>query len=123
MFKPILQTILDESSGALGVFLLGDDGIIIEQVRTNLDTADDQLALVVELAAGIKNIRQTAEVLEAGALNEVVVHYENLSLLVHVLNDEYFVVLLLEPNALSGKGSYLLKREARRLRAGLNQEI
>lgn len=123
MFKPILQAILDESSGALGVFLLGDDGIVIEQVRLNHAAADEQLALVVELAAGIKNIRQTADVLEAGALNEVIIHYEKLSLLVHILSDEYFVVLLLEPDALSGKGSYLLKREARRLRAGLNQEI
>lgn len=123
MFKPILQTILHESSGALGVFLLGDDGIIIDQVRANLTSADEQLALVVELAAGIKGIRQTAEVLEAGGLNEVVIRYEKLTLLVHVLSEEYFVVLLLPPRMLSGKGSYLLKREAPRLRAGLNQEM
>jgi len=123
MFKPILQTILHESSGALGVFLLGDDGIIIDQVRADLTSADEQLALVVELAAGIKGIRQTAEVLEAGGLNEVVIRYEKLTLLVHVLSEEYFVVLLLPPQMLSGKGSYLLKREAPRLRAGLNQEM
>ncbi|MDD2556981.1 MAG: roadblock/LC7 domain-containing protein [Desulfuromonas sp.] len=123
MFKPILQSILDESSGALGVFLLGDDGIVIEQARTSHTAADEQLTLVVELAAGIKNIRQTADVLEAGALNEVVIHYEKLSLLVHILTDEYFVVLFLKPDAISGKGSYLLKREAGRLRAGLNQDI
>ncbi len=123
MFKPILQTILHESSGALGVFLLGDDGIIIDQVRADLTSADEQLALVVELAAGIKGIRQTAEVLEAGGLNEVVIRYEKLTLLVHVLSEEYFVVLLLPPRILSGKGSYLLKREAPRLRAGLNQEM
>ena len=123
MFKPILQTILDESSGALGVFLLGDDGIIIDQVRIASDSAEEQLALVVELAAGIKGIRQTAEVLEAGNLNEVVIRYEKLTLLVHVLSDEYFVALLLPPQALSGKGSYLLKREAPNLRAGLNQEM
>ncbi|MFA5699975.1 MAG: hypothetical protein WC913_01725 [Desulfuromonas sp.] len=123
MFKPILQTILDESDAALGVFLLGDDGIVIEQVRASHAEAEEQLALVVELAAGIKNIRQTADVLEAGALNEVVIHYEKLSLLIHILSAEYFVVLLLEPDSLSGKGSYLLKREARRLRVGLDQEI
>jgi predicted regulator of Ras-like GTPase activity (Roadblock/LC7/MglB family) len=123
MFKPILQTILDESIGALGVFLLGDDGIVIDQVRADSDSADEQLALVVELAAGIKGIRQTAEVLEAGKLNEVVIRYEKLTLLVHVLSAEYFAVLLLPPQAVSGKGAYLLKREAPRLRAGLNQEI
>jgi predicted regulator of Ras-like GTPase activity (Roadblock/LC7/MglB family) len=123
MFKAILQTILDESHGALGVFLLGDDGIVIDQVRNNSDSAEEQLALVVELAAGIKGIRQTAEVLEAGNLDEVVIRYEKLTLLVHVLNAEYFVVLLLPPRALSGKGAYLLKREAPRLRAGLNQEM
>jgi len=103
MFKPILQTILDESDAALGVFLLGDDGIVIEQVRASHAEAEEQLALVVELAAGIKNIRQTADVLEAGALNEVVIHYEKLSLLIHILSAEYFVVLLLEPDSLSGK--------------------
>jgi hypothetical protein len=78
---------------------------------------------VVELAAGIKGIRQTAEVLEAGNLNEVVIRYEKLTLVVHILSAEYFVVLLLSPQALSGKGSYVLKREASLLRAGLNQEI
>ncbi len=123
MFKPILQTILDESGGALGVFLLGDDGIVIEQVRTSRACADEQLAMVVELAAGIKNIRQTADILDAGALSEVVIHYERLSMLVLILSDEYFVVLLLEPDSLSGKGAYLLKREARRLRNGLSQDI
>lgn len=123
MFKPILQTILDESSGAWGIFLLGDDGIIIEQVRTTSDSADEHLDLVVELAAGIKGIRQTAEVLEAGNLNDVVIRYEKLTLLVHVLSDEYFVVLLMPPQALSGKGAYLLKREAPKLRAGLDQEM
>jgi len=123
MFKPILQTILDESSGALGIFLLGDDGIIIEQVRSASDSAEEHLDLVVELAAGIKGIRQTADVLDAGNLNEVVIRYEQLTLLVHVLSEEYFVVLLLPPQALSGKGAYLLKREALKLRAGLNQEM
>lgn len=123
MFKPILQNILDESNGALGIFLLGDDGIVIDQVRTDSNSADEQLALVVELAAGIKGIRQTAEVLAAGNLNEVVIRYEQLTLLVHVLSAEYFVVLLMPPQALSGKGSYLLKREAPKLRAGLDQEI
>jgi predicted regulator of Ras-like GTPase activity (Roadblock/LC7/MglB family) len=123
MFKAILRTILDESDGGLGVFLLGDDGIIIDQIRTDSDSAEEQLALVVELAAGIKGIRQTAEVLEAGNLNEVVIRYEKLTLVVHILSAEYFVVLLLSPQALSGKGSYVLKREASLLRAGLNQEI
>ena len=122
MFKSILQTILDEAPGSMGVFLLGDDGIVVEQVTVSPETAEEQLSLVVELSSSVNAVRQTAAVLESGALEEISICYEKLKLQLLVLNNEYFIVLLMQANAISAKGAYLLKREAGKLRAALNPE-
>lgn len=118
MFNEILQRIVDETNGALGAILMGYDGIAIDQYfkpRKGLD-----LSLVaVEYSNVLKEIRRTAEILDTGAMEEVVVKTERLMVVIRTLTDEYFIALTLEREGNFGKGRYLLMREAPRLREAL----
>lgn len=118
MFNEILQRIVDETSGALGAILMGYDGIAIDQYFKPREGLDLPL-VAVEYSNVLKEIRRTAEILDTGAMEEVVVKTESLMVVIRTLTDEYFIALTLERDGNFGKGRYLLMREAPRLREAL----
>jgi predicted regulator of Ras-like GTPase activity (Roadblock/LC7/MglB family) len=119
MFSEILAGIVDGTSGAIGAILMGYDGIAIDQHFKDREDLDLSL-IAVEYSNVLREIRKTAEILNTGAMEEVSVKTERLMVLIHTLNEEYFVALTLERDGNFGKGRYLLMREAPRLREALS---
>jgi len=117
MFREILQRILTESQG-VGVVLMGQDGIAVEQVLSREDGIDTQL-VAVEYANVLKEIQRAAEVLQSGQLEEVSINTGEFQVLLRMLTPEYFVALTLKVGGNSGKARYLLLREATWLREEL----
>lgn len=117
-FKAILQTIVRESCGCLGVVIMGYDGIAIEECLQEGGGFDVQM-LTVEYASVLKEIKRTVGVLKTGVLEEVSIISEQCTVIVRGISDDFFVALVMGADGNFGKGRYLLKREASRLREAL----
>ncbi len=113
-FKLALKELVDTTSGAIGASIMGYDGIAIDEYYAG--SADFDLPLlVVEYANLLKEVRQTIELLKTGAMEELSVTTAKVRVLVRSVNDEFFLVLILQPDGNYGKGRYLLRREAPRI--------
>lgn len=118
MFKSILKTIVTSCSGGVGAVLMGYDGIGIDQFSVDENPLDLNL-VGIEYSNVIKEIRNAADVLKVGALQEVSIKSENYYVIIHSLTAEYFVALIIERRGNYGQGRYLLMREAHALRQEL----
>lgn len=118
MFKDILEKIVTHCSGGVGAVLMGYDGIGIDQYSVEGNLLDLNL-VGIEYSNVTKEIRNAAEVLKVGDLEEVSIKTEHFYVIIHSLTEEYFVALMLERSGNYGQGRYLLMREAPDLRQAL----
>ena len=113
-FQTILQTIVDGCGGAVGAALMGRDGIPIDQALARSDAArtleEEFSAAGVEFGRILDEIRKVSDALGGGALRETVVSLARFSLVLHTVDDDYFIVLALLPDGNLGKARYLLRR-------------
>lgn len=117
-FRGILKSLVESVEGGQGAVIMGYDGIPIDEyIRENLPL-DIQL-LSVEYATLLKEIRRTVEVLKTGAMDEISVTTGLTRVVVRPINDEFFVVFVLDREGNFGKGRYILKRDAPRLAEAL----
>jgi predicted regulator of Ras-like GTPase activity (Roadblock/LC7/MglB family) len=119
MFNEVLQSMVEGTRGGAGAILMGYDGIAIDQFFKPVAGMDLQL-VAVEYANILKEIKKTADILESGRMEEVTIKTDRFLVLIHILNDEYFVAMTLERDGNFGKARYLLLREAPNLRAALD---
>jgi predicted regulator of Ras-like GTPase activity (Roadblock/LC7/MglB family) len=108
MFRDSLQKMIDRVDGGVAGILMGFDGISVESYTRSDGSADIQ-TVGMELAHVVSQVRRAAEALEVGGLHEVTVRAENLMVIIHVLNEEYFVACALRPQGNFGKARYLLR--------------
>jgi predicted regulator of Ras-like GTPase activity (Roadblock/LC7/MglB family) len=73
----------------------------------------------MELSVVLREVRKATKQIEAGSVDEVMIRGAKVTTLIRVLTDEYFVALALPPGACAGKGRFLLRRAAPRLREQL----
>jgi predicted regulator of Ras-like GTPase activity (Roadblock/LC7/MglB family) len=111
MFSKILQKIVDETGGGIGAVLMGYDGIAIEQFFSPDEEVDLQM-VVVEYSNVLKEIRRTAEILSLGEMEEISIRTDRFILVIRMLNEEYFVALIINRDGNFGKGRYLMSRES-----------
>lgn len=109
--REALQSIVETVGGGIGAVIMGYDGIAIDEFITSEATFDVQL-LSVEYSNLLKEIRQAVDVLKTGAMEEVAINTDISKVLIRVINDDYFLVLVLTVDGNFGKGRYLLKKFA-----------
>ncbi len=110
MFSKILQRIVEETGGGIGAVLMGYDGIAIDQFFSPDEELDLHM-VVVEYSNVLKEIRKTAEILSLGEMEEISIRTDRFIIVIRMLNDEYFVALVIERDGNFGKGRYLMTRE------------
>jgi len=103
-----------KTEGAIQAAVMGFDGIAVETV-TPVELELDSAAMLVEFTGILSQIRNTAEVLQTGAVTEVSVSTEKLTAVLRPVNAEYFAVIVLSPTGNFGKARYLLRIAASRL--------
>ncbi len=116
-FEPTLQKMVDGCPGAIGIALMGSDGIPVAQLQLGADDSgeagelgEDVGAAGVEFGRILDEMRKAADALSAGRLNEAVVGLSRYWLLFRAVDDELFVVLALLPDANVGKARFLIRR-------------
>ncbi len=117
-FRGILQGLVEKVEGGQGAVIMGYDGIPIDEYIKEDATLDIQL-LSIEYATLLKEIRKTVEVLKTGAMDEIFVTTGLTRVIVRPVNEEFFVVFVLEKECNFGKGRYFLKRDAPKLAEAL----
>lgn len=110
MFKETLHSIQQKTEGCLGVAIIGMDGIPVEQIwqpegaELNLDVA------VAEFTTLLRSTKRTSDELGLKKLLEVSVLCENAYFIMRLINQDYFLVLVMHPDGNFGRGRYELRR-------------
>ncbi len=118
MFKQSLEKIVSSTADAIGAILMGYDGIGIESFR-NPDNDTDMTLLGIEYSNTVKEIRNTAEILQNGELEEVSIKTDRYYVIIRHLTAEYFAALVLKRSGNFGQGRYQLLKESYGLREAL----
>lgn len=113
-FSEILSRLVDSVDGCTAGLIIGFDGVAVDQYSEDGASIDLQ-TLGVEYCTALGEVKRTADSLGAGAVQEVAVQTDGATVLMRPINDEYFVVLVLEQGGNFGKGRYYLRRAVREL--------
>ena len=119
MFKEALRDLVERTDGGLAGLLMDSNGITVESYNKE-GAGFDITAVGVEFGVVLSSIKRAAEMLEAGATKEVVITTDQMTTLVRVLSDTYFLALAVRPDGNSGKGRYLMRTVASQLLAELS---
>ena len=118
MFKEALRDVVEHTQGGLAGLLMGFDGIAVEShVRDRADVNIETIGM--ELSVVLKGLMHAVESVQAGAAQEVAVQAEKLTLIVRVLNSDYFLALALAPDGNYGKARFLLRLAAPKILSAL----
>ena len=118
MFKEPLQKIVDNVEGGIAGLVMGFDGISVESYTRDGDKMDIN-TVGMEFSFILTQVRKAAEILDVGGMTEIAIKAEKLTIVIRVLNSDYFLALALGPDGNFGKGRYLMRVVAPRLQAEL----
>lgn len=112
-FSDILKEVVNGTEGALGAFVVGVDGIPVDEFSVQGDL--DLQSMTVEYATLLKEIEKGSRAAHLGSTKEVTVIAERAMIMLRRLNDEYFLVLVIRPDGNFGKGRFLLRMSVPKL--------
>jgi predicted regulator of Ras-like GTPase activity (Roadblock/LC7/MglB family) len=117
MFQAMLREVVDGTDGAIAGLLMGFDGITVDSYTRDEGSlgAEGLEALGSEYSQILGQIKQAVVALELGEAREVAVSAENMTTVIRLLNESYFIALALSPTGNLGKGRYLLRVNAHKL--------
>lgn len=111
MFKSVLRDVVENTEGGIASVLMGFDGITVDSYVKD-DAALDIEGMGMEFSVVLTSVKQAAEMLAIGTAREVAVQTENMTTVVRLLSNEYFVAVALGPRGNSGKARFLLRKQA-----------
>ncbi|MCU0660811.1 MAG: hypothetical protein MUC50_00625 [Myxococcota bacterium] len=117
MFGNRLEDAVRSVPGASAIIIMGFDGIPVdsygEPKEVEIETAGMEFSVVM------REVRKTAEQLEAGSAEEVLLRTDRLAAVLRVVSEQYFVALTLDKGGSIGKARYVLRTLAPALRSEL----
>lgn len=120
MFDAMLRELMDSVPGARGVIFCDPEGETVSAVgasgrhdRENLNDYDLRVT-AAQLAGPLEQALSNA-VVAIGELQECIITGKKEKLVVHMLKQRYFLVLCLEPTALTGQALHLLRPVANKI--------
>lgn len=108
MFKQLLEGLLHSVDGAVGAFVVGLDGLLVESCGRSGDFNFEQLA--ADCSVLLKHSFAATASLPSRSLEELSLVTDNLRVVVRLLADSYFVVLLLSDTAHLGRARFELRK-------------
>lgn len=107
MFGKELREIVDSVDGGIGAVVMGVDGIPLDKYmaenKLDLGTIGIEFSHILGLA------RKAGETLQIGAIDEFTVKAEQLTLVIRMLTDEYFLAVVLSANGNFGKCRFRMR--------------
>jgi len=106
-FTEVLQGITSRVKGAKGAFIVGMDGIIVEEFSPTGDV--DMQSVGAEYGNILKEVQNASNSLKLGGAKEVTINTETANVIIRKINDEYFVAMMIEPGGNFGKGRFMTR--------------
>jgi predicted regulator of Ras-like GTPase activity (Roadblock/LC7/MglB family) len=106
-FSDILQGLTSNVKGAKGAFIVGMDGIIVEEY--NLDGEIDMQSIGAEYGNILKEVQNASASLKLGVAREVTILTEAASVIIRKINEEYLVAMIIAPGGNYGKGRFMTR--------------
>lgn len=119
-FIEILKDLVTGLNGGMAATIMGTDGLSLEHFSAPKTHYDVDL-VAVEYGKVISEIKNAAEVLSLGELEEIVVKTPLADVILQVISPEYYIILVIAQDANVGKARYLLRRAAVKTRKELAQ--
>ncbi len=116
-FKEIVRDMVENGGGIAGT-VMGRDGIAIQNYIKE-DGPYDVETLGVEFGNVLGEILKVAEILRLGEMEEVTIRTAENTVLLRLINPEYFAIVVLGREGRYGKARYVLKRSADEVRKEL----
>ena len=114
-FKTLLNRLLEEIPGALGAIITDWEGEAVDQVAR---ISEYEIKVLGAHKGVILNLlRDALSRVESGPLEEVLIRTEQGKTLIAPLNEDYFLVLNLGPQAIAGRAAYKMHRCVAELRS------
>jgi len=117
MFQQVLREVVDHVDGGIAGILMGYDGIAVDSYARLADAEVEAVGL--EYGALLPGLQRAAGMLQAGSMQEVELRTNQLTTVIYLLNEEYFVAVTLRAFGNAGKARFLLRLASERLMAGL----
>ncbi len=108
-FLDILKQIVDSFEGCIGGIVIGIDGISVEQYMKESANIDFQ-NIGAEYMNLMKTITDTSRTLGFEEPGQLIIEYQDTTLIVRSINKDYFVILAAKNNGNIGKGRFLLRK-------------
>jgi predicted regulator of Ras-like GTPase activity (Roadblock/LC7/MglB family) len=118
-FRTHLESVVNQVDGALACSVMGFDGISVETYQKDEAGELELTGAWVEYANMLTQLKNAAEVLKMGAVTELSVNSEKVLTILRMVSPEYFLVLALKAEGNYGKGRYVLRITAPKVRAEL----
>jgi predicted regulator of Ras-like GTPase activity (Roadblock/LC7/MglB family) len=110
MFREVLQDILKRTEGCLGVLIMGFDGIVVEEVwqaGIKPETSDVSMAEYTSLLRNAQRINSGSRL---ARLHEMTISRADEIWILRVVNDDYFLAMIIAAAGNFGRGRYELHR-------------
>jgi predicted regulator of Ras-like GTPase activity (Roadblock/LC7/MglB family) len=117
MFGGKLESAVKDVNGGRAAILMGFDGIPVEMYSGESEVDIETVGM--EFSVLLKEVRKAAELLDAGTAEELTVRTDQLSTVLRVINQEYFLAMAIDKNGNLGKARYLLRLLAPEMRKEL----
>jgi predicted regulator of Ras-like GTPase activity (Roadblock/LC7/MglB family) len=118
-FRSHLESVVNQVDGALACSVMGFDGISVETYQKDEEGELELNGAWVEYANLLTQLKNAADVLKTGAVTELSVNSEKVLTIIRLVSPEYFLVLALKAEGNYGKGRYVLRVTAPKVRAEL----
>jgi predicted regulator of Ras-like GTPase activity (Roadblock/LC7/MglB family) len=118
-FRAHLESVVNQVDGALACSVMGFDGISVETYQRDEAGELELNGAWVEYANLLTQLKNAADVLKTGAVTELSVNSEKVLTIIRLVSPEYFLVLALKAEGNYGKGRYVLRITAPKVRAEL----
>ena len=118
-FLTHLESVVSQVDGAIACSIMGFDGIAVESHQISGAEDLELSSAWVEYAGIISNLKNVAEMLKTGDVQEMSINTARVITLMRMVSPEYFILLALKPEGNYGKGRYVLRLTAPRVKAEL----
>jgi predicted regulator of Ras-like GTPase activity (Roadblock/LC7/MglB family) len=118
-FRTHLESVVNQVDGALACSVMGFDGISVETYQKDEAGELELNGAWVEYANLLTQLKNAADVLKTGAVTELSVNSDKVLTIIRLVSPEYFLVLALKAEGNYGKGRYVLRVTAPKVRAEL----
>ena len=119
-FSTALGEIVRGCGGGIGVLLIGNDGVPVDQVVAapvpEGPLSEDFSTAGVEFGRILDEIRKAGDSLAGGAVQETVVVLSRFTLVFRPVDEDLVLVLVLSPDGNLGKARYLMRRSLAAIR-------